>query len=75
MRAFARTDPARLPELSPATILKVLDTSMGSEVPITLTRWDFGFLRGLYSSSTSLYAPSQHSEIRKTIRDELTSTE
>jgi hypothetical protein len=71
MRAFARTDPARLPDKGPATILKILDAPMGSSVPLTLTTWDLAFLKGLYASTDNLYAASQRSEIRRRIEEEL----
>lgn len=71
MRAFARTDPARLPAGSPPTILKVLEAPMGSEVPLTLTAWDMGFLRALYASPDNLYAASQRSEIRRRMAEEM----
>jgi hypothetical protein len=67
MRSFAQTDPARLPASPPPTILSVLDVPMGGAVPITLTAWDLGFLRGLYDSSSNLFATSQRSEIRRQV--------
>ena len=75
MRAFARTDPARLPAGAPATILKVLEAPMGSEVPVTLTDWDLGFLRALYSSSDNLYAAAQRTEMRRRMAEELEGTD
>ena len=48
-----------------------LITKVGSEVPVTLTQWDFGFLKGLYSSPNNLYAPSQRTEIGRVIEQEL----
>lgn len=63
MRAFTGVDPARLPAGSPRTILTVLDTPMGSEAPITLTRWDVAFIRSFYASNASLYAPAQQGQI------------
>ncbi|HEX8124927.1 MAG TPA: hypothetical protein VF548_05030 [Allosphingosinicella sp.] len=71
MRAFARTDPAKLPASSPATILKVLETPMGSPVPLTLTKWDLSFLKGLYAATGNLYATSQRSEIKERIERDL----
>ena len=63
MRVLARTDPSRLAQTSAPTILKVLDAPMGSPVPITLTEWDLGFLRGLYASPENLRAAAHRSEI------------
>jgi hypothetical protein len=71
MRAFAKTDPAKLPPSPPPTILTVLDVPMGGSVPITLTEWDLGFLRGLYESQANLYGASQRSEIRKHLESSL----
>ncbi|HEX8449259.1 MAG TPA: hypothetical protein VF652_06670 [Allosphingosinicella sp.] len=71
MRAFAKTDPADLPASSPATILKVLEAPMGSEVPLTLTKWDLSFLKGLYAATDNLYAASQRTEIKERIQREL----
>ena len=52
-----------------------LDTPMGSAVPLTLTRWDLGFLRGLYAAPANLTAASDRSAIRRTVEAELTQTE
>ena len=71
MRALARADPHRLTASSPATILRVLEAPMGSELPVTLTRWDLGFLRGLYASRDNLYATAQRGEIRRGVAAEL----
>jgi hypothetical protein len=71
MRAFAHTDPARLPAGSPPTILKILDAPMGSEVPVTLTAWDISFLKALYASSANLHAASQRAEMRRRMAKDL----
>ncbi|HYD36176.1 MAG TPA: hypothetical protein VEA60_01095 [Allosphingosinicella sp.] len=71
MRLFARTDPSRLPDPGPTTILKILDAPMGSEVPLTLTAWDFAFLKGFYASPENLYAASERSEIGRRMAKEL----
>ncbi len=70
MRALARIDPARIDAAAPSTILRILDAASDSEVPVTLTQWDFAFLKGLYSSPDNLYAPSQRSEIERTMNEE-----
>lgn len=71
MRSFARTDPRRLASQTAPTILKVLDAPMGSEVPITLTQWDLGFLRALYGSDENAYAARQRGEMRRLLEEEL----
>lgn len=75
MRALAETDPSRLPASTPATILTVLEAPMGSELPVTLTRWDLGFLRGLYASTANLNATAQRGEIREGVREALDGAE
>ncbi|HEX8307453.1 MAG TPA: hypothetical protein VF645_03435 [Allosphingosinicella sp.] len=75
MRAFAKTDPAKLPASGPATILKVLEAPMGTEVPLTLTKWDLSFLKGLYAATDNLYAASQRTEIRERIEREMKAEE
>ena len=67
----ARTDPARLPTTGPATILSVIDAPANAEVPVTLTQWDLGFLRGLYASPANLRAPAQRGAIGDTIARDL----
>jgi hypothetical protein len=74
MRLYGSADPAELTGSAP-TILKILTTEMGAEVPITMTRWDLSFLRGLYASSESLRAPAQRSEIRRRLLRELNGSE
>jgi hypothetical protein len=71
MRLFAQLDPARLRGDPPPTILTVLTTPMGSPVPITMTSWDLGFLRGLYDSRTDLTPSGQRSDIVRGVRREL----
>jgi hypothetical protein len=70
MRLYGSADPADLTGSAP-TILKVLTAEMGSEVPVTMTRWDLSFLRGLYASSESLRTSAQRGEIRRRLLQEL----
>jgi hypothetical protein len=71
MRLFARLDPARLPVPAPPTILNILEAPPGSAVPLTLTKWDFGLLRGLYASSFALRASGQRSQIARQVTRQL----
>lgn len=71
MRGLARTDPHRLGAGSPPSILTAIEAPMGSAVPITITRWDIGFLRGLYASRANLRAPQQRGEISHQVGAEL----
>ncbi|WP_447765306.1 hypothetical protein [Sphingopyxis panaciterrae] len=70
MRAFTRADPGRLKRSDAPTILTVLEAPMGSEVPLTLTRWDLAYMRGYNNVSTNRFASQQRAEIGKTmVRD------
>lgn len=72
MRIFGRADPAKLKGSAP-TILDILDSQMGSPVPITLTEWDLGFLRSLYASHGRQYANRQRKEMEGILRRDLDS--
>ena len=71
MRTYASTDPARLKGVNVSTILKILDAAPDSEVPVTLTSWDMGFLRGLYTSPVNLRADAQRSAIGNTLKKDV----
>lgn len=71
MRGLARTDPHRLPADAPPSILTAIEAPMGSAVPVTITRWDLGFLRGLYASQANLRAPQQRGDIQRQVATEL----
>jgi hypothetical protein len=71
MRLFARTDPARLKNGTAPTILHAIDTPMGGAVPITLTHWDLGFLRALYSAAPNQFANRQRNEMKQSLRKDL----
>jgi hypothetical protein len=71
MRLLARTDPAQLPPTPPPTILTVIDAPPGSAVPVTLTSWDFGLLRGLSLTAPTLTVGAQRARIAREINQEL----
>lgn len=71
MRAFAGTDPSRLDNSAAPTILNVLEAPIGSAVPITLTSWDFAYLKALYSSTENRRAGQQRREMSREIAKEL----
>jgi hypothetical protein len=71
MRLFARTDPSRLGKSAAPTILTALEAPMGSAVPISLTQWDFGFLKALYGSGEGRFANQQRTEMRRMLSREL----
>jgi hypothetical protein len=72
MRLFARADPARLGPGSPPSILAALAAPDGSELPESVTEWDFAFLRALYRSDDRSYANAQKDEMQSIIRKEIT---
>lgn len=71
MRAFARTDPARLKDLEIPTILTALDTPVGEEVPVTLTQWDLSYLKALYATPINQLAAQQRGDIRRQLGEYL----
>lgn len=71
MRALAKMDLDKLQTTTAPTILRALDAPADAEVPLTLTQWDFAFLKGLYSGPNNLYAPSQRSEIGRAIEQDV----
>lgn len=71
MRLLARTDPDRLPPTPPPTILTLIDAPAGAAVPITLTKWDLGLLRGLSIAAPELGVGSQRAQIAREISKEL----
>lgn len=72
MRALARTQPERVSSGGAArTVLSVLDAAPDAEVPLGLTRWDIGFLRGLYAGTNNLRTPQQRGEIQQRVGTEL----
>jgi hypothetical protein len=44
---------------------------MGSAVPITLTEWDFTFLKSFYSSTKNMYAEYQRAQMKGIMKREL----
>ncbi|MCP3736414.1 hypothetical protein M9979_16225 [Sphingomonas sp. RP10(2022)] len=71
MRSFAEIDPGRLKPGQAPTILTIMDSSMDSEVPITMTPWDLGYLRALYAVRPLRSAMSQRAEMGKRINHDL----
>ncbi|WP_066658526.1 hypothetical protein [Sphingomonas sp. CCH9-H8] len=71
MRTFAQTDPEKVKGLSAPTILTILDAPDDAEVPVTLTKWDLGYLRGLYAAAPMRSAATQRDEIKRGISGDL----
>lgn len=66
MRALASLDPTVLSPDAPS-ILRAIDAPADAQVPLSLTAWDYGFLRGLYRTSGNLYATQHRSEIAREV--------
>lgn len=66
MRALASLDPSVLSPDSPS-ILRAIDAPADAQVPLSLTAWDYGFLRGLYRTNANLYATQHRSEIAREV--------
>lgn len=71
MRLLARTDTARLDRTAAPTILSVIDAAPDSQVPVTLTNWDFSYLKALYGSLENRYASSQRGQMQRMMRKDL----
>jgi hypothetical protein len=72
MRLFARADPARLGPDAPPSILAALAAPVGTELPESVTEWDFAFLKALYRSDDRSYAGAQKGEMQSIVRKEIT---
>lgn len=71
MRTLAQTDPEKVKGVSAPTILTILDAPDDAEVPVTLTKWDLGYLRGLYAAAPMRSAATQRDEIKREIAGDL----
>jgi len=71
MRGLAELDPAKLPADSPS-ILRLIGAPDDAEVPLSLTAWDYGFLKGLYDATDNLFIGAQRSAIAKEMKKQVT---
>lgn len=71
MRAFADTDPARAKQAGAPTILTILDAADDQQIPVTLTAWDLGYLKSLYTTSNDYYASYHRGEMAQVLKREL----
>lgn len=70
IRALTGANPEKLGNSGAPTILRVLDVPIGGEAPVTMTSWDFAFLRGFYDVRRYLRPGAQ----RSAITDDITKT-
>jgi hypothetical protein len=71
MRTFAATDPERVVRTGVPTILGILGQPDDKPLPVTLTYWDLGLLKALYSTDNAYYATHQRSAMERVVKDEL----
>lgn len=71
MRAYSPADPKRLQQAGGSSILRVIEAPMGSVIPNSMTAWDFGYLKGYYSSNRNAPRGVQRSEIQKDVAREV----
>jgi len=71
MRTFAATDPERVVSTGVPTILSVLGQPDDKPMPVTLTYWDLGLLKALYSTGNAYYARYQRGDMERVVREEL----
>lgn len=71
IRALTGADPARLANSGAPTILHVLEVPIGGSAPVTMTAWDFAFLRGYYDARRNLRTAGQRSAITDSIAKDL----
>lgn len=71
MRTFAATDPERVVRTGVPTILGVLGQPDDKPLPVTLTYWDLGLLKALYSTDNAYYANHQRGAMEQVVKDEL----
>jgi hypothetical protein len=71
MRAFAHSDPTRLGNTPAPSILTILDAPPGTAIPITMTQWDFAYLKALYASTENRLAGQQRHEMARQMANDL----
>lgn len=71
IRALTGADPAHLADSGAPTILHLLDVPIGGSAPITMTEWDFAFLRAYYDARRGLRTAGQRSAITDSMAKQL----
>jgi hypothetical protein len=67
MRSLTGANPAKLGNSAAPTILHVLDVPIGGEAPVTMTEWDFAFLKNFYDVSRTMHTSAQRSAITRNL--------
>ncbi|HYX46644.1 MAG TPA: hypothetical protein VE820_07470, partial [Sphingomicrobium sp.] len=63
IRLLTGADPAHLGNSGAPTILHVLEIPIGGTAPVTMTKWDFAFLKGYYDVQRNSHSSAQRSAI------------
>lgn len=71
MRTLTGADPMKLANSGAPTILHVLEVPIGGEAPITMTKWDFAFLKSYYDARRNLSASRQRSAIGESMEKQI----
>lgn len=67
MRALTGANPSKLANSAAPTILHVLDVPVGGVAPVTMTKWDFAFLKSFYHVIRYYHPSAQRSAITKSV--------
>jgi len=70
MRTLADLDPARIVKTGVPSILGVLNAPDNKPLPVTLTYWDLGFLKSLYTTDNSYLATYQRGDMERVVKKE-----
>lgn len=71
MRTFADIAPERVVKTGVPTILGALTQPDDRPLPVTLTHWDLGFLKSLYTTDNAYLAGYQRGDMERVVKKEL----
>ena len=71
MRTFADIDPQRVVKTGVPSILGALTQPDDQALPVTLTHWDLGFLKSLYTTDNAYLAGFQRGDMERVVKKEL----
>ena len=71
LRTFADIDPERVVKTGMPSILGALTQPDDRPLPVTLTHWDIGFLKSLYTTDNAYLAGFQRGDMERVVKQEL----
>lgn len=74
MRTLSETEPSKLANTAAPTILRVIDSPVGTATPLSLTDWDLAYVIGRYASNEWNRGYTQLAKIRAVMRREILGT-